>query len=91
MYIDLELIQESNMLDEEVACHPDECDLSITNFIDMDNKIQETQDDSNKKVLPTGGSSILIPITILKKIMNEQDLPLYDEIQKLEQEFDSEL
>ena len=76
------------MLDEDVACHPDECELSITNFIDMDNEIQETQDDSNKKVLPTRRSSILVPITILKKAMNEQDLPLYDEIQKLEQEFD---
>ena len=76
------------MLDEDVAYHPDECDLSITNFIDMDNEIQETQDDSNKKVLPTRRSSILVPITILKKAMNEQDLPLYDEIQKLEQEFD---
>ena len=88
MQIGLELIQESNLLDEDVACHPDECDLSITNFIDMDNEIQETQDDSNKKVLPTRRSSILVPITILKKAMNEQDLPLYDEIQKLEQEFD---
>ena len=54
----------------------------------MDDKIQETQEDSNKKVLPTRRSSILVPITILKKAMNEQDLPLYDEIQKLEQEFD---
>ena len=54
----------------------------------MDDKIQETQEDSNKKVLPTRRSSILVVISILKKAMNEQDLPLYDEIQKLEQEFD---
>ena len=51
-------------------------------------EIQETEKDTNEKVLPTRCSSILVAITILKKAKNEQDLPLYDEIQKLEQEFD---
>ena len=54
----------------------------------MDDGIQETENDTNEKALPTRRSSTLVAITILKKAMNEQDLPLYDEIQKLEQEFD---
>ena len=54
----------------------------------MDDEIQETQEDSNKKVLPTRRSLILVVTSILKKTMNEQDLPLYDKIEKIGQEFD---
>ena len=64
--IDLELFQKSNMLDEDFSWHADECDLSITDFIDMDDEIQVTEEDSNKKVLPTRWSSILFAISILK-------------------------
>ena len=55
----------------------------------MDDEIQETQEDSNKKhFLQDDLQYYIVAISILRKAMNEQNLPLYDEIQKLEREFD---
>ena len=81
------IIKEPYMLDEDVASILMNMILELLILQIWMMKFKETQEDSNKKVLLTRRSSILVVISILKKSNNEQDLPLYDEIQKLEQEF----